>query len=324
MADAAAVERIVNLALFLAGTPGTVTDTEIRAAVYGYPADQEKAAFKRMLERDKDELRNAGLVIHADDEGNYRLDRRATYVAPFDLAPEDAAAVRAAAVAVLDDPAFPFADDLRLALAKIAAELGGSAPPARTHLADEDPARQGALVAVLASAATRRKTASFGYTNSLGRQRTHDVDPYGLFLHDGRWYLVGRDVERDEARTYAVARMRDVVVNPAAPKTPDFERPADFDVSRFVRLPFQYGPASATFVATLRIEGMPWRARAITGGLGSVESDGDALIWSIEARSVDRLARFVVENGPGIAIVGPPQARAALADGLAHVEAAHV
>jgi len=318
------VERLVNLALFLADAPGTVTAVAIRENVAGYSADSDEAAFKRMLERDKDVLRSAGLVISSDDEGNYALDRAATYVAPLELAPPEAAAIRAAGIALQNDPAFPFPEDLRLALAKISAEIEGPEIASVTSLADEDPRRQGELVAELSSAASRRKRSAFDYTNSLGARAQHEVEPYGLFLHDGRWYLVALDVARAETRTYAVSRMQSLVVNPSAPKTPDFERPPDFDVARFLRLPFQYGPDRAEFSAVLRFGSeSKWRAAALSADQGTLEEDGDALVWTVTARSVDGLLRFAIENGPGIDVVGPAAALAALADGLGEVERVH-
>jgi hypothetical protein len=54
-----AVERLVNLALFIAkaGPRGVTADT--CRGVEGYPGDQDVAAFLRMFERDKEQLRAA-------------------------------------------------------------------------------------------------------------------------------------------------------------------------------------------------------------------------------------------------------------------------
>ncbi len=321
---AQAVERLLNLALYLADAPGTVTADQIRDEVSGYGPGQDDAAFKRMLERDKDDLRSAGLVIDCDDEGRYRLDRAATYVRSIDLTPEETAAIRAAGTALLGDASFPFPDDLRLALAKIAAEVEVEQLPAAARLADEDPARQGHLVAELSSAATRKKRVSFDYTNSAGSSAPHDVEPYGLFLHDGRWYLVGRDVAKKQTRTYTVGRMGSLSVNAAAPKTADFVRPAGFDVATFVRLPFQYGQEADEFTAVIRFDvAAAWRARRVTAGQGELELAGDGVVWRVPARSQRRLLRFVIENGPGIQVVGPSELVQALRSGLEETGALH-
>ncbi len=326
-----AVERLVNLTLFLAASRGSVTAEHIRSSVVGYPADSDEVAFKRMLERDKDTLRAAGLVIHSDDLGKYRLDPAATYVAPFTLEPEKAALVRAVALTMLEDPSFPFASDLRIALLKISAEIdldaAPSAPatPAGSTLADEDPERQGSLVSQIASAAATRKRISFGYTNSLGSSAPHSIEPYGLFLHDGRWYTVGRDADKDEVRTYSVTRMTDLVVNSAAPKTPDFERPEDFDLSSFIRLPFQYGREADGFAAVLEFDAASaWKAERVTAGHGSLAPQPDgSLRWEVDARSLPGLLRFVIENGPGLKLIEPTSALGELRQALAEVETQH-
>jgi proteasome accessory factor B len=321
-----AVERLVNLALYLAAARQPVSAEDIRTEVVGYEPAQADDAFKRQFERDKDDLRTAGFVILADaeNEGFYHLDRSATFSAPLDLTAQEAAAVRAAASALQSDPSFPFTDDLRLAMAKIASAVVSGDVAAAARLADEDPGQQGAVVAQLAEAAGRKKSVAFGYTNSQGKSAPHRVEPYGLFLHDGRWYLVARDAEKDEVRTYTVARMSQIEVNSQRPKSPDFERPADFDVASFVRLPFQYGPDTSEFEAHIRFEpSAAWRAAALSAGHGTIDTDGDAAVWRVAARSQSRLLRFVIDNGPGLMLEAPSAAVAACNVGLEEVLRLH-
>jgi len=321
-----AVERLVNLALYLVAARAPVSAEDIRADVLGYPDEQSEETFKRQFERDKDDLRAAGFVIltDAENEGYYHLDQSKTFAGPLDLTAQEAAAIRATASALLGDSSFPFAEDLRLAVAKIASAIDTGDVPAAARLADEDPAQQGAIVAQLADAAERRKTVAFGYTNSLGVSAPHEVEPYGLFLHDGRWYLVGRDAAKNEPRTYTVARMASIEVNPARPKSSDFERPEGFDVAGFVRLPFQYGPDDAEFEALLRFdETARWRAASVSAGRGALEEDAAGTVWRVPARSRSRLLRFVIENGPGLTLAEPPDTLDAVRAGLDEVVRIH-
>ena len=321
-----ATERLVNLALFLASAREPVSTEHIREEVAGYPADQDDAAFARMFERDKEALRETGLAIEATPDGLNRLDAAATFATEVSLSPTNAAVVRTVGAALLDDPAFPFADDLRYAITKVAA-LDASPAPALSRLVDEDPETQGAHVAELSAAATARKRVAFGYVNASGEARAREIEPYGLFVREGRWYAVGRDIELDEARVYAVSRMSDLVVNASKPKSPDFERPADFDVAAFIGLPFQYGPGEP-FEVTLEFDpGVVWRAEGLTAGFGTLERNGtgDATTatWKVTARDRRHLLRWVVVNGPGIHIVSPEDLRGELLAGLAEVVDAH-
>jgi proteasome accessory factor B len=318
-------ERLVNLALYFADARAAVSAVQVHADVVGYPEGQDLPTFLRMFERDKDDLRRMGFVIESDAEGNYHLDRAGTYARAIELDPAEAAVVWVAAGSLLEDDSFPFATDLRLALAKITAEQPGTPELTNARLADEDPAVQGGTALVLTEAATARKSVAFDYTNSAGASAPHQVEPYGLFVYDGRWYLVGRDIAKSEVRTYTLARMWRVAVNAAAPKTPDFERPDDFDVARWVSLPFQYGPASAEFDATLVFSpAASWRAAALTRDRGCLETDANgSATWHVQARDPSRLIRFVIEAGPGVDLVAPEAMVAKLRESLSKVVNAH-
>ena len=318
-----ALERLVNLAMYLASARAPVTAEDVRANVDGYGEHQDQSAFLRMFERDKEDLRVTGFVIESDCEGSYRLDTTATFAREVSLTPDEAATVRVVASAFVDDKSFPFADDLRLALAKVASDVVDEQTPVFSRLAEEQPAQQGASVALLDRAMSARKRVELDYVNMAGDHKHHRLEPYGLFLRDGRWYAVGRDVDLDEVRIYTVARMSSLRMNPARPKTADFERPTDFDVQSFIALPFQYGPG--TFEA--RIEFAPsqaWRTPALTAGVGSIaiESDGSAT-WTVSARDPERLMRWVVENGPGIDLREPGALADNLRERLTRVAAIH-
>jgi predicted DNA-binding transcriptional regulator YafY len=278
-----------------------------------------------MFERDKDELRRAGFSLSFDEERmTYSLDRGATFAAPLSLSDSEAATVRAVGTALLDDPSFPFQSDLRLALAKIASQTETGSLETASVLADESPDTQGRAAHQLSVAVDGRKRVSFSYRNSDGDAKPHDVEPYGLFLHDGRWYLVGRDVAIDEQRTYALSRTSDLEMNRQAPKSPDFERPADFDVATFVRLPFQYGPEGDGFQAVLEFSAdSAWRARSLAAGHGTLTENDTGITWRVDARSESALIRFAIENGPGISIGEPEHLAAHLRAGCADVEVRH-
>ncbi len=319
---AEAVERLVNLAMYLAATPVPVTAEQVRASVGGYPADQEADAFLRMFERDKEDLRDAGFVI-LSTEDTYRIDPATSFAARVELSPGETAALRAVGIAFVDDPAFPFTESLRLALAKIATALGAPDLPVASQLVDESPAEQATSVADIDRAITTHKRVAFDYTNSYGEHKRHEIEPYGLFVLDGRWYGVGRDTEKDDTRVYTVARMENLAVNATKPKSPDFEPPDDFEVGRYIGLPFQYGPDA--FEAILHFApDVAWRAEVLSGGVGRVElTDDGSIRWTVFARSSRRLAQWVIENGPGISVAGPVDLIETLHSGLEEVAKVH-
>jgi len=311
-------ERLVNLALYLAKTNRFVSAEECRAAGLGYPEEQDTPAFLRMFERDKEALRAAGIAIDVDDDERYRIDRAGTYAAEIRLSAEETATIMTAAAALAADESFPFAEDLTIALAKLG--RGSAASDAvSTALADEQPGAQAASAALVAEAIWSSKRLTFDYTNAKGESRLHEVNPYGLFFREGRWYLVGLDTGIGEIRVYALQRTHELIMNTTAPKTPDFERPEGFAVADFSLIPFQYGPEP--FDAVVRFgPDDAWRAPRLAGEHGTIEmkADGSAL-WRVEAGNPRGLAMWCIEHGPGITPLEPPTVVDTLRMGLGEV-----
>jgi proteasome accessory factor B len=319
-------ERLVNLALLLASCSRPLTAEQCRAAELGYPSGQDDAAFIRMFERDKDALRAAGLVIDVTDNGDteaYRLDSEATYAHPVELAGEEISAIRAVTAALADDTSFPFRDDLAFALGKLGT-YGAEGTLATTEIADdEDSAGHSLDARALAEAVQTRKTVTFHYTNNAGETRRRTVYPYGVFFREGEWYVAGRDCDADMIKTFAVSRIRDLDVNPIRPRTPDFDRPEGFDVREHELLPFQIGPVSAQ--ARIRFEpDAAWRAPGLARGRGTIDTLPDgSVVWTVPVAHIARLASWLLDQGPGLLPVEPPELLTAVRDGLRAVAAAH-
>ncbi len=113
MPQADAAERLLNLIIALSHARGRMTRAEIRATVAGYdperggdsPAEARKrtAAFERMFERDKEDLRRIGVPLrtvvdatHGDDIG-YVIDAGEASMPPIDLSPVERAILAVAA-----------------------------------------------------------------------------------------------------------------------------------------------------------------------------------------------------------------------------------
>ena len=230
-----------------------------------------------------------------------------------------------AGAARADDPSFPFGADLHLALAKLAAQTseGRVANPGR--MADEAPETQGRIAATLADAVARRKTTRFDYTKPDGALRRRTVEPYGIYSTEGRWYLVARDRDAGEERVFALTRITSLEVDPRQPASPDFERPEGFDVTSWAMLPFQIGAREASFEAVVRFDpDAAWRAARLSAGRGTLAAGVDASVtWTVSARNGDALARWVIENGPGLTLASPAALRARLVGALTDVARAH-
>ncbi|HST24973.1 MAG TPA: YafY family protein [Gaiellaceae bacterium] len=99
----------------------------------------------------------------------------------------------------------------------------------------------GATVLLLADAVRRRRRVSAGYRSFEGAETRRDISPFGLVIHNGRWYLAAFDHVRDDMRTFRIDRMRDAAVADG----PAVEPPAGFDVvahisSSLARVPWRW------------------------------------------------------------------------------------
>jgi proteasome accessory factor B len=230
------LERLTNLLAVLLETREPLTQDRITHELAGqYPADA--VARRGAFERDKALLRAEGVPIEsvttADGGTAYRIDRSRFELADLGLTPAETRALQVAVATV--HLGTGWGEDALLKL-----DAGGSGTARDRARGDrddpdrDDPDREvppadvsvavGAMAApssaqilpALFDANSRRAAVTFGY-----RDATRTVDPYGLVSRDGFWYLVGRDHDRDDVRTFRVDRITgDVVTGDAQAFTP--------------------------------------------------------------------------------------------------------
>lgn len=235
-------ERLLNLIVMLLETSQPVTTEQIHRTIPGYGQDSWDT-FKRMFERDKEELREMGIPVELssvdswDTEQGYRIPKDRYYLPDLNLAPDEVAALwLAAGLLRMSDPG-----PARSALMK----LTEGAPPETTGnlswlTADLGLAAPNLSVALESVAAKKKIT--FPYRSKDGI-RTRSVDPYGLTQRRGKWYLVGRDESSSEIRSFRLDRVQGTIrlTHPSRPG-PEFEIPEGFSIQGYMeRPPFVQG-----------------------------------------------------------------------------------
>jgi proteasome accessory factor B len=201
-------ERLLSLVVCLLSARRYLTASQIRAAVPGYPESFD--AFKRMFERDKDELRELGIPLQTgtnsplDEEPGYRIPRQAYGLPEIRLEPDEAAILGLAArVWRRAELAGAAAGALlKLRAAGIDAEET-TQPGIEPRLQTGEPA-----FGSLWQAVRDRRPVSFGY-RAAGRsasQQRH-LEPWGVVNRHGRWYVAGHDTDRGEVRVFRLSRI---------------------------------------------------------------------------------------------------------------------
>ena len=205
-------ERLLSLVVCLLSARRYLTATQIREAVPGYPESFD--AFKRMFERDKDELRELGIPLETgtnapgEEEYGYRISRQAYELPEITLEADEAAMLGLAARVWRQAELAGAAEGalLKLRAAGIDAEdltQPGIEPRVRTPEAAFGP---------LWEAVRDGRPVSFGYRaagRSAAQQR--NLEPWGVVNRRGHWYVVGHDADRDAERVFRLSRIDGLV-----------------------------------------------------------------------------------------------------------------
>jgi proteasome accessory factor B len=248
-------KRLLDLVMILLGARTPVTYREIREQFPAYQTVNIEAGL-RAFERDKADLLELGVPIRyitpdEDDsleDGGYVIDLKRFKMPEVRLTPDEISALVLAASVAHAMPGGTYPKIVDLALRKLAFDLpelpdtptvfprpAGPAPvlvhfperraPARPELAE--------VYATLESATRSRKRVTITYdAAATGMTSRRDIDPYGLVYREGAWLCVGWCHLRQDVRSFRVDRIGEAVQAPK-PKSPDFERPADFDVKAY-------------------------------------------------------------------------------------------
>ena len=222
------LERLVNLTATLLDTRRPLTLDELSERVEPrYPED--KSSRRRQFERDKETLRELGVPIRVETvdgfgaEQAYRIHPDDYYLPELSLTEPELAALHVAVTAVRLE-----GDAGREGLAKLGGLAGEGADTALAEL-DVSPG-----LAVLFDAVSRRATVTFSYRGSV-----RHLDPYGVVLRFGHWYVVGHDRDRDAPRAFRVDRLD---AEPELGPDGGFAPPDAVDPAEYVRAdPLTYG-----------------------------------------------------------------------------------
>jgi proteasome accessory factor B len=321
------LERLLNLTLCLMATTRYLTVREIAELVDGYEpgtsADSE-IAFRRMFERDKEELRDLGVPLETgtprawDDEIGYRIPRGDYALPDLHLDPDETAALGLAArlwsSASLATASAGALQKLRAAGVDLREAPAGLEP----RVDVTEPAFEPCLAAVRDGRAVR-----FDYRRpGDAAPSTREVEPWGVVSWRGRWYLVGFDRGRSDTRVFRLSRVTGDVA--AVGPSGVVHRPAGIDLTEAVESAEPRDVPEQK--ARLRLRpGTGWALRRQYPPTGTGDSDGPESAEEIVVafRDVERLVDQLVGLGPDVQVIEPDEVRAAVRRRLEAAWAAH-
>ncbi len=232
----------------------------------------------RTLRRDVQKLRSLGYPVYATPgvAGGYRLGAGAA-LPPLLLDDDEAVAVALSLRTAASHAVTGVAEASARALAKLEQVLpsrlrGRTAAigQATVPLTGAEPKVEAVTLTTVARACQEREQLAFGYQTREGAESERRVEPHRLVQAGYRWYLVARDIDQAEWRTFRLDRI-------SAPRLTGV---------RFVPVD---PPDAAAFVATAITMG-PYRYQArvlLHAPLGAMATQFPPTIGAVEAAGAD-------------------------------------
>ncbi|MET1021189.1 MAG: WYL domain-containing protein [Arthrobacter sp.] len=316
--SASRTERLLNLLIALLNTRYGLRRSELRDKVY-HDTTSTDAAFGRMFERDKGELRQFGFDVEtvtdkgwgSDDPATtrYRIGKESNRLPDVNLTAAECTVLILAAQlwehAALGSAAVSAVRKLQASGGLVDAELPAGVQP-RIRPA-------GQAFEDLVTAMHAQHPVSFRYlAGSTGKEEERLVEPWGLGSRFGQWYLVAHDRARGDKRFFRLSRLTSAVT---VREKESFSPPADFNVraelAGLAELPVR---TAVVDVQAGRLHGL--RKRAVPGAAsdaGAVAEAGAGLPGagrdrlSVPYRDAETLAEELASYGPRVRVVSPPE-----------------
>ena len=305
------LERVTNLLTLLLESRVPLTLRQISDELVDWYPTKSPVALRGAFERDKAMLRDIGVPIETEvmsgdqaGETGYSIDRDRYELRGLQLDDDERQALQMAVATIRSDVG-----------QEGVWKLGGSVLQS-SAVAANLPQLPG--LPALRSASSEHVPVTFTYRGVDRR-----LDPYGLLLRDGFWYVVGHDHGHRSIRTYRVDRIEGAVTL-AAGET--FERPAGFDPAAvFPRDAKQLGadPGEEQPEATVLVDEPA--AAAVERELGTdavaARRPDGGVEFRVPCANHDAFRSWVLGLGLHAEVLGPPEVRAELVQWLRAVAA---
>lgn len=309
-------ERLMCLVFILKarGRRG-ITRAELKTAIEDYAACPTDQAFERMLERDKRDLRDAGVAIDVMQRDAWHEDEHAYVLAQHALAamPHFSTAelrVLGQAAEVWERSAWRSQATGALHKLEVFGSEFVSSQLGRMTLRGDD------HLSALRTAIRERASVSFHYRRPDDVVATlRHVEPWGVIHREGGWYCVAHDLDRNAPRIFRTSRISGEVRQKApATSAVDPTWPSMLDAYFRDLVPMQ------TTLLVIPEHGWAWRSQgSVTGQRVVLGAQYDVV--ELEVTDRDGLIGALAAAAPNVLVLEPADLRLRVIEhlqGVAH------
>jgi predicted DNA-binding transcriptional regulator YafY len=329
-------ERLLNLLIALLNSRYGLRRSELREKIYADTAASD-AAFGRMFERDKNDLREFGFDVEtvtdlgwsSDDPGTtrYRIGRESNRLPDVELT-ADEWTVLLLASQLWEQAALGTAASNAVRKLQAAGGLADVELPAGVQPRIK-PAGQ-AFEDLVAAMHAQHPVRFLYLAGSTGREEERVIEPWGLGSRFGQWYLVGFDRGRSAKRFFRLSRFTSAVT---ILEREAFTPPAGFNVrAELNSLPELPVSAAVVDVRSAKLLGLRKRAAGATPSPEAVadadpddntgkEADAGWDRLTVPYRDAEVLGEELASYGPSVRVVSPAELSAAVQRRLANAAA---
>jgi proteasome accessory factor B len=265
-----------------------------------------------MFERDKDDLRNLGIVIEVgtfdplfEDESGYRIKPENYQFQLGELDSKDIALLSLAAEAwrgaALDSSAL----SALVKLHAIGIETDAEAlPDLAPVIISKD-----TNLALAISAITSRTIISFSYLSEALQLESRVLEPYAVASRYGHWYLFGMDLDRKDLRSFRLDRIQGALATKG--RAGNYEIPQSFSVKGHL-LETRSQQSAELYLRS-------GRALALRSRSTEIPDEKAPLGWervSIEYRDQERMAEEILWYGEDAVVLKPASLRTSVIESL--------
>lgn len=288
-------ERLINLTLAMLATKKYLTKSEIFNTVAGYTGTAE--TMERMFERDKDELRELGIEIEVggldplfeDDQGY--LIRSETFQLDSSAFENEELLYLTMAVNLWHDSALQA--NSKAALLKIQS-LSGPIESNSVNLPMIRDAENSKTLATAFESVEKRYALNFQYKGS-----DRNVQPYGLYIQDGFWYLVAN--EANAIKSFKLQRIEGELKRVG--KVSSFIKPTEFDLATFLAK----SRSVKKEIAVLRVRKNQGHALRSKYAVTEIDDEWDQM--SVEYGFDQEIIQTILWYGSNVLVASPEKLR---------------